>query len=127
MKFAILAVVALVLIVAGLWFFWPNPPAENPQRESGGSLTGTGQQTPGVQTPAPTAPSPTGSETHAADRLQQIEAAKRQGDNYYDNGEYDNAINAYQEGLKLDPSNPQLLQALQRVQRAKATENNVNQ
>ena len=57
-----------------------------------------------------------------ADRRKQVEAAKRQGDNYYDNGEYDKAINAYQGGLKLDPSNAQLLQALRRAQTAKAAE-----
>ena len=56
-----------------------------------------------------------------------MEAAKKQGDYYYDNGEYNNAINAYQRGLTLDPSNAQLLRALRRAQTAKATEEKVNQ
>jgi tetratricopeptide (TPR) repeat protein len=61
------------------------------------------------------------------DRRNQIEAAKRQGDNYYDNGEYDKAINAYQVGLKLAPTNAPLLQALRRAQTAKAAEVKFNQ
>jgi cytochrome c-type biogenesis protein CcmH/NrfG len=62
-----------------------------------------------------------------ADRRNQVDAAKRQGDNYYENGKYDEAISAYQGGLKLDPSNAQLLQALRHAQTAKAAEEKFNQ
>jgi serine/threonine protein kinase len=128
MKYVAIAVVALILIVAGVWYFSssPNSPVVTPQSGLGGSQPGTGQQVPVVNTPAPTSQIPTGGETNAADRRKQVEAAKRQGDNYYDHGEYDNAINAYQGGLKLDPSNVQLLQALQSVRTAKATEQKFN-
>jgi serine/threonine-protein kinase len=124
MKFVALAVVALILIVAAVWYFSSGPPpVVNPTGDSGASHTGTGQPSPAVN-PAP--PSPTESDTNAADRRAKVEAAKRQGDIYSDNGEYNNAINAYQEGLKLDPSNPQLLQALQSAQTAKAAEEKFN-
>jgi len=129
MKFVALAVAALILILAGVWYFSPSskPPVGNPQVGLRAPGTGTGQQTPAVETPAPTSQSPTGSETQAADRQKQVEAAKRQGDNYYDNGDYDKAINAYRGGLKLEPSNAQLLQALRRAQTAKAAEEKFNQ
>jgi tetratricopeptide (TPR) repeat protein len=89
--------------------------------------TGTGQHSPAVETPAPTSPSPIESGTDVTNRRNQVDAAKRQGDNYYENGKYDEAISAYQGGLKLDPSNAQLLQALQRAQTAKAAEEKFNQ
>jgi serine/threonine-protein kinase len=52
----------------------------------------------------------------------QINAAKTEGDLFYENGEYDNAIAAYQKGLKLDPKNAELLQKIQKARNAKATE-----
>jgi serine/threonine protein kinase len=104
-----------------------NPPVINPQGESATPQTGAGQQRPVVETPAATSPSPTKSETNAADRRKQVEKAKRQGDTYYDNGEYDNAINSYQSGLKLDPSSASLRKALRRAQTAKAAEEKFNQ
>jgi len=88
---------------------------------------GSGQQVPAVETPAPTSPSHIESGTDVADRRNQVDAAKRQGDNYYENGKYDEAISAYQGGLKLDPSNAQLLQALRHAQTAKAAEEKFNQ
>lgn len=51
----------------------------------------------------------------------------RQGDHYYDNGEYDKAIDAYQGGLKLAPTNAPLLKALRRAQTAKAAEEKYSQ
>jgi hypothetical protein len=129
MKFVVIAVVALILIVAGVWYYSPsaNPPVVKPQGGFGTSQTGTGQRGPVVEPPAPTSQSPTESETDAADRRKQVEAAKKQGDNYYDNGEYDKAVDAYQGGLKLAPSNAQLLKALRRAQTAKAAEEKFNQ
>jgi len=129
MKYAVIAVVALILIVAGVWYFSPSAhaPVVKPPSESGGPQPGAGQQNPVVQTPAPPLQSPIERGTNAADRRKQVEAAKRQGDLYYDNGEYDKAINAYRAGLKVEPSNAQLVQALQHAQTAKAAEAKFNQ
>jgi hypothetical protein len=102
-------------------------PVVNPTAEPGASQTGAGQQGAVVETPAPTSPSHIESGTDVADRRNQVDAAKRQGDNYYENGKYDEAISAYQGGLKLDPSNAQLLQALRHAQTAKAAEEKFNQ
>jgi serine/threonine-protein kinase len=125
MKYVAVVVLAVILVVAGVWYFLPsaNPPAVKPQVNSAAPV----QQIPVVETPAPTPTSPTGNFPNPADTRKQVEAAKRQGDNYYSNGEYDNAINAYQGGLKLDRSNAQLLQALRRAQTAKAAEEKFNQ
>jgi len=51
-----------------------------------------------------------------------ITAAKTEGDLFFENGEYDNAISAYQNGLKADPTNAELLKKIQRARKAKATE-----
>ncbi len=127
-KFVAIWVVALILIVAAAWYFSSsaNPPVTNPQGGFGTSQTGAGQRGPVVETPAPTSQSPAESEIDAADRRKRVEAAKSQGDNYYENGEYDEAINSYQEGLKRDPPNTQLLKALRRAQTAKAAEEKFN-
>jgi tetratricopeptide (TPR) repeat protein len=128
MKFVVIAAVALILVGAGVWYFLPsaNPPIVKPPAESGASQAGTGQQSPAVESAAPTSPRPIESGTDAADRRMQVDAAKRQGDNYYENGDYDGAISAYQRGLKLDPLNAQLLQALRDAQTAKAAEEKFN-
>lgn len=104
-----------------------SPPVVKPQEKSGASQTGVGQQGPVIETPAATSQSPTKSGINAADRPKQVESAKRQGDGYYDNGEYDNAISSYQAGLKLDPSNAGLRKALRRAQNAKAAEEKFSQ
>jgi tetratricopeptide (TPR) repeat protein len=146
MKFVVIALVALILIVVGVWYFSPSahPPVMKPPGESGRPQTGAGQPTPAVVTPAP----PRAPLTLPGDFFEkQVEAAKRRGDVYYDNGEYDKAINSYQEGLKLDtpntqllkklppgfvPDDPQLkldtqlLEALRRAQTAKAAEEKFN-
>ena len=129
MKVVATALAALILIVAGVWHFSPstNPPVNNSQGRVGMSQTHTGQQFPAVATPPPTSQGPAESGTNAADRRKQVEAAKSQGDRYYENGQYDNAINAYQGGMKLDPSNAQLLKALRRAETAKAAEQKFNQ
>jgi serine/threonine-protein kinase len=129
MKYVATMVVVVILIVGGILYFSPSahPPVVKPRGGFGVSETGTGQQPPIVETSAPTAQSPSASETDAAKRLKEVEAAKRQGDKYYENGQYESAINAYQGGLKLAPSNAQLLQALRRAQTAKAAEEKFNQ
>ena len=129
MKYVIIAAVSLISIVAWVWYFSPlaNRRIVKPSVESGASPTGTGRPAPVVETPAAASRSPIGSGTDAADRHKHVESAKRLGDNYYDNGEYDKAVEAYEGGLKLEPSNAQLLKALRRAQTAKATEEKVNQ
>jgi cytochrome c-type biogenesis protein CcmH/NrfG len=47
------------------------------------------------------------------------------GDFYFKDGKYNDAIQAYQEGLKLDPSNPELLDRVQRAQNAEAAEEKI--
>jgi serine/threonine-protein kinase len=58
MKFVAIAVFALILIVAAVWYFSrsANPRVGNPEGGSGPSQTGSGQQAPVVEAPAPTAP-----------------------------------------------------------------------
>jgi formylglycine-generating enzyme required for sulfatase activity len=55
MKFVVLAVVVLILIVGGVWYFWPspNPQVGKPQGGLGAPQTGTVPRAPGVETPAP--------------------------------------------------------------------------
>jgi tetratricopeptide (TPR) repeat protein len=95
MKYVAIAVVGLILFVAEVWHFSSS-----------------------IQTPPPSSQNPPGNETNAVYRRRQSEAAKKQGDNYYDNGQYDYAVQSYRFGLNLDPSNAQLLQAFQRAQAA---------
>jgi cytochrome c-type biogenesis protein CcmH/NrfG len=45
----------------------------------------------------------------------QVKAKTISGDFYLRRGEYDDAIAAYQAGLQLDPSNPQLSEKLQKA------------
>ena len=62
----------------------------------------------------------------AAQRSKLLNAALQQGDIYYENGQYDNAIREYEKGLKLDPSNALLRQRIRRARTAKATEESLN-
>jgi serine/threonine-protein kinase len=54
-----------------------------------------------------------------------IKAAITLGDSYFKDGKYDDAIRAYQEGLNLDPSNPDLLDRMERAKKAKAVEEKI--
>jgi hypothetical protein len=76
----------------------------DPSGGFGTSQTETGKQRTVVEPPAPTPLSPTESKADAAQRRKQVEAAKRKGDDYYENGKYDEAISAYKGGLKLEHS-----------------------
>jgi eukaryotic-like serine/threonine-protein kinase len=58
----------------------------------------------------------------AAKRREQIGAAVRQGDLYYQDGDYNKAIREYERGLNLDPTSALLRQKIARARRAKATE-----
>ena len=57
----------------------------------------------------------------------QISAAIKLGDFFLDRGAYDNAIQEYQRGLNLDPTNAALKTSIERAQRAKAAEERLNQ
>jgi serine/threonine protein kinase len=54
-----------------------------------------------------------------------IKAAITLGDSCFKDGKYDDAINAYQEGLNLDPSNPELLDRMERAKKTKAVEERI--
>jgi len=54
-----------------------------------------------------------------------IKAAITLGDSYLKDGKYDDAIKACQEGLNLDPSNPDLLDRMQRAKKAQAAEESI--
>jgi cytochrome c-type biogenesis protein CcmH/NrfG len=54
-----------------------------------------------------------------------IRAAITLGDFYLKDGNYADAIKAYQEGLNLDPSNPDLLDRMERAKKAKAVEERI--
>ena len=129
MKVVAIVVIALILIVGGVWYFSPSPhpPVGNHQGVLGTSQTETGQQVPAVETPAPTSQSPTGNETNAVEIRKKVNSAIAEGDAYYDDGKYDSAIAAYEAGLAADPSNPQLRQRAQRAKTAKAAESSVPQ
>jgi tetratricopeptide (TPR) repeat protein len=45
----------------------------------------------------------------------QVHAALTEGDLFFENGEYDRAISAYQEGLRLDPKNRELLRKMEQM------------
>jgi serine/threonine protein kinase len=54
-----------------------------------------------------------------------IKGAITLGDFYFKDGKYADAIKAYQEGLKLDPANPELLDRVQRAKKAQAAEEKI--
>jgi len=70
---------------------------------------------------------PAGPGTPPAVDPKKIKAALSMGDVFYKRGEYDAAISALEEGLRLDPNNPQLRQNLDMVKKAKAAEQRVLQ
>jgi len=57
----------------------------------------------------------------------QVKGAVTEGDFHYENGEYDEAIKSYLEGLKFDHANAALRKRIQRAQKGKATEDAVKQ
>jgi serine/threonine protein kinase len=59
--------------------------------------------------------------------LKKVTAAIKMGDFYFDRGEYENAINEYQQGLNADPTNRELNSRLVRARRAKSAEERLNQ
>lgn len=59
--------------------------------------------------------------------LKKVTAAIKMGDFYFDRGEYENAINEYQQGLNADPTNRELKSKLVRARGAKSAEERLNQ
>lgn len=62
-----------------------------------------------------------GTEAQKAAREKTVNATTSLGDLYFQNGEYDNAIKEYQQGLQADPSNAALQDKLARARKAKDT------
>ena len=50
----------------------------------------------------------------------------KMGDFYFERGEYDKAIDEFQQGLMLDPSNSELRSRVARAKRAKSAEDLLN-
>jgi tetratricopeptide (TPR) repeat protein len=59
--------------------------------------------------------------------LKKVTAAIKMGDFYFDRGEYEPAINEYQQGLNADPTNRELKSKLVRARGAKSAEERLNQ
>jgi cytochrome c-type biogenesis protein CcmH/NrfG len=56
-----------------------------------------------------------------------ISAAIKLGDFFLDRGAYDDALQEYQRGLNLDPTNQALRARIERARRAKAAEERLSQ
>jgi serine/threonine-protein kinase len=99
---------------------------ESPQRTTS---AGQGIQRGPAHTASQTLPSganvaPTGPAASTVDP-KKIKAAIALGESRFKDGKYDEAIKAYQEGLNLDPSNPELLDRMERAKKAKAAEERI--
>ncbi|MDE3180862.1 MAG: protein kinase [Acidobacteriota bacterium] len=105
----------------------PTPPraAENATLRASASLA------PNITTgPAPKATAPVSSRAkkrnaprHSRENLAAaVTAAITRGDYYFDHGDYEAAIHAYEDGLAHSPMNPQLVAEIARAKRAKAAE-----
>lgn len=120
----------------------PAPVRSEPARpaveaQKGGSGAREGLQPQRVIQPKPsqaTATQPPGREVVPPPRPEkpavdpkQITAAIKLGDFFLDRGAYDNAIQEYQRGLTLDPTNQALKVRIERATRAKAAEERLNQ
>jgi serine/threonine protein kinase len=104
-----------------------EPPAQKPASQSDAPAASPGTGKSGTARPNGAAvdsspPTSVARPIDAGELQKKISAAKTEGDLYFENGEYDNAISAYQNGLKADPTNAELLQKIQKARNAKATE-----
>jgi serine/threonine protein kinase len=79
-----------------------------------------------TQPPSREVASPTKPEKPAVDP-KKISAAIKLGDFFLDRGAYDDAIQEYQRGLNVDPTNQTLKARIERARRAKAAEERLNQ
>jgi serine/threonine-protein kinase len=85
---------------------------------------------PPVRQPLPevvTRPQPEPPPARPAVDSKRISAAIKMGEFYFDRGEYEKAIEEFQQGLALDPSNQDLRIRIARARRAKAAEDQLNQ
>ena len=110
--------VGIAILIVGLggggWYIWSRHSSSLRTRPP----AGFGVPSSGANTQGPAAP--------PVDP-KKIKGAITLGDFYLKNGNYADAIKAYQDGLILDPSNPDLLDKLQRARKAGAVEQKVLQ
>ena len=97
------------------------------------------ESTPQTSTPAESAPSEAPHRTkrtrstedvaqaNRAEAAKKAQAAITEGDAFYQNGDYDNAIAAYQRALTLKPGDADIQSKIDKVKNAKAAEGRVNQ
>jgi serine/threonine-protein kinase len=104
-----------------------SPPV--PQSPQGKTPGGQGTQSKPARTSSetPTRAVKTATTGPAASAVdpKKIKAAITLGDFYLKDGNYADAIKAYQEGLNLDPSNPDLLDKMERAKKAQAAEERI--
>jgi serine/threonine-protein kinase len=127
--------------------FAPSSAATGSSNPGSSSQVGTARTTSAPESPQRTAPAGQGIQrapAHTASQnppsaanvapagpaastvdAKKIKAAITLGDSYFKDGKYDAAIKAYQEGLNLDPSNPELLDRMERAKKAKAAEERI--
>ncbi len=117
-----------------------HPRLEENTNESQVVLTGSQRAEPGAQAdrlpsapatsrraatstgPAAAPPTAGAARSNSLEIERRIKGAVTEGDFHYDNGEYDEAIKAYREGLKLDFANVILRRKIRRAEQGKATE-----
>jgi hypothetical protein len=110
----------------------PPGPQQSPRiPESTQGETRGGQEIPPERAPAasetPTSGANVAPTAPAASTVdpKKIKGAITLGDFYFKDGKYADAIKAYQEGLNLDPANPELLDRMDRAKKAKAAEERI--
>ena len=133
--------VGIVILLGGLggggWYLssrhspsLSTTPVSTTPGQGGGTsqqtTSGQGNRPEAARTPSetPMSTAPTGTVASAVDP-KKIKAATTLGDFYIKDGKYADAIKAYQEGLNLDPSNPDLRDKMERAKKAKAAEERV--
>jgi len=102
----------------------PTPPA-TPSAVSPTAPPEPGAPSPVFASPAPARPVPAPPPLSVGPDLKAIRAKIAMGDFYFARGDYDAAIVAYREGLKLDPANQVLRQKLEKVIKQCELENKV--
>ncbi len=104
-----------------------RPAGGSGSAKTGAGSTGGRASAPVTASPKPpaadkTIQSPQGGAQRSVVEEKEIKGAKTLCKFHYDNGEYDNAIKACQEGLNLDPSNAELKELMRKVRNAKAND-----
>ncbi len=123
--------VAVGFIVFGWKCLRSTPGAPDPsERGSGDMIRGIGEGTyrlghaPGLSSPGPRAGAVAAQEashTQTAPDPSKVKAALQLGDFYRAQGKYDEAIEAYQDGLTADPSNTDLRALIDQMKKARPT------